>query len=78
MTNAEIKAKAFKTLKTWEKLALEAWSATSITHESAAALTLSRYKQLNARAQGYIQALELMGLQVVWGKDGTIVEIVEA
>lgn len=76
MTNAEIKAKAFKTLKTWEKLALEAWSAASITHESAAAL--SRYEQLNERAQGYIQALELMGLQVVWGKDGTIVEIVEA
>ena len=76
MTNAEIKAKAFKTLKTWEKSALEAWSAASITHESAAAL--SRYEQLNERAQGYIQALELMGLQVVWDKDGTIVEIVEA
>lgn len=76
MANAEIKDKAFKTLKAWEKFAIEAWSAASITHESAAAL--SRYEQLNERAQGYIQALELMGLQVVWGNDGTIVDIVEA
>ena len=76
MTNAEIKAKAFKTLKTWEKLALEAWGVASTTHESATAL--SRYKQLNERAQGYIQALELMGLKVVWGNDGTISDIVEA
>ena len=71
-----IKDKAFNTLKTWEKLALEAGDVASTTHESAAAL--SRYKQLNARAQGYIQALELMGLKVVWGNDGTIVDIVEA
>lgn len=76
MANAEIKAKAFKTLKTWEKLALEAWGVASTTHESAAAL--SRYHQLKERAQGYVQALELMGLQVVCGNDGTIVDIVEA
>lgn len=76
MTNAEIKARAFKTLKTWEEWALAAWQEASTTHESAAAL--SRYKQLNERAAGYIEAIQLMGLEVVWSNDGKIIDIVES